>query len=152
METFIKWAITAGLYSIGVSFIGGILYLILIHPIYTKWTNYKQRRDARDLDSYTVLVKEENMRTAAIDSVLKLFNDEIVKKKRVELDEILSITHSPHAIGHQFTLWYKKKQHHVNWWVDFIGSLFAGLGNHGYYNDNKNYYTGKRNNNFNDFG
>jgi len=145
METFVKWAITAGMYSMGALFIGTLIYFVFVHPIYTKWANYKQRRDARDLKNYTVVVKEENMRSTAVDSVLKLFNDEIVKKKRVELDEILSITHSPHAVGHQFTLWYKEKQHHVYWWSDFIGELFSGLGNYSYHN-NKNYYKGKYNN------
>lgn len=149
MDAFIKWVIVAAAYGTGILFAGGFIYFVFVHPIYSKWADYKRKRDARDLNSYTVLVKEANMQTEAIKSVLKLFNGEVIKKKAIKLDEILSITYSPHAIGHQFTLWYKEERHMTSWWVDFIGELFSGLGNYSYHNTNQNFYKDDfRNNNF----
>jgi hypothetical protein len=150
MKTFIGWATMAFGYSVGALFAGSILYFVFIKAILDKWRVYVRKREACDLKSYTVWVKEPNMHTKAIDAVLILFNEEIVVKKSIKLDGILSITYSPHTSGHQFTLWYKKKQHVVSWWTDFASDLFAGLGNSHNFNarGNGSYFDGSGRRNF----
>ncbi len=146
MTTLVKWGFMLVAYGVGVSLVSLVIWGCT-RPFFEKWYEYKRKRDARVLKSYTVWVKEENMGTKSIESVLQMFNEDILDKHLVELEEVLGITYSPHMNGHQFTMWFRERSNlDVSIWADFIGKFFVGLGN-SYYHHGRNDNFGR--NNFN---
>ena len=144
METAFTWIMTMFGYGIGIAFCLGLIYAIF-YPVVEIWRNYKRKRDARNLINYTVWVKKENMNTGSIKSVQKVFNEEIVMKKSVKLDEIISVTYSPHMSGYQFTLWYKEVKYTTSWWSDFVVEVLVGVSNRGYAHQRGNGYSKYKN-------
>lgn len=111
MGETIKWLLEWSLKIIGilvvVGFTGAVMYGVS-YPFIEKWKLWRLKRNARELKSFTSWIKGEVLTTSSIESVRKAFNSK-VDIGAIRLKDIVSITHSPHAQGHQFTVWYRER-------------------------------------------
>ena len=124
-EALMQWSLIVAVYSFVMTASFWTIY-ILAKPITQWFVERRIRREARDLYSYTVWIKGACLTTSSITAVRKIINKKVTDRASdLDLKEIISITHSPHAKGHQFTVWYKKKKYPRQWpWYD---NFFYGI-------------------------
>jgi hypothetical protein len=97
--------------------IGGILFLagtcvVFIYgisfPFIEWWKKWRKECKRRELKSYTSWIKGSTMTTNSIEAIRIALNTQI-DKGAINIKDVVSITYSPHAQGHQFTLWYRER-------------------------------------------
>jgi hypothetical protein len=91
---------------IGIGIVGIVIYGVF-YPWGKKILTYYQNKSARDLASFTIYTRDQRLNAASIANVQKAINKEIITRW-INARTIISITHSPHIEGHQFTVWYKE--------------------------------------------
>ncbi len=109
-----EWIKNALIFSFQI--FGGVVVVgiicAVIYGIFYPWARrvltYYQNKGARELASFTVYTKDRLLKAASITSVQKTINKELITRW-INARTVISITHSPHIEGHQFTVWYKER-------------------------------------------
>lgn len=107
---WVKNTLMFSLQMLGGLLIGGIVTMV-IYGVFYPWARriltYYQNKSARELASFTIYTKDKLLNAASIANVQKAINKEI-NTRWINARTIISVTHSPHIEGHQFTVWYKE--------------------------------------------
>lgn len=91
----------------GVSIICIILYSIF-YPWAERILTYYQNKSSRELASFTVYTKDKVLDAVSIAGIQKTINKELITRW-INARTVISVMHSPHVEGHQFTVWYKER-------------------------------------------